>query len=155
MGGMRGDMTPRSGRHVKCAKISHVSSHRIALIGCRPLVLVASLLPVACVSEASTRVRVEPSPQSGAVVFVLEDRTLFYGLTVMTCEGRATWTMSNQRLGAPPPRITYGVAPDGFVTRTGPAPLGPGCYDVIVSGPSRTRFHIGEDGRLVTDADSS
>ena len=82
------------------------------------------------------------------VAFVLESRSLVYGLSVMTCSGRVMWTISNQRLGEPPLRITYGVTPDGFVTRTGPNPLTPACYEVVVSGPSRTRFHIGADGRL-------
>ena len=99
--------------------------------------------------------RVEPEPETGGVMFVLEDRTLVYGLSVLTCDGRATWTISNESLGRPPAEITYGVAPDGFVSRTGPAPLEPGCYEVVVSGPSRTRFRIDRDGHLVTPSDST
>jgi hypothetical protein len=102
----------------------------------------------------SNLVRVEPAPPPSTVVFALERRSLVYGLTVMTCRGRAMWTISNERLGEPPGRITYGVSPDGFVTRTGPNALTPGCYEVIVSGPSRTRFRIGIDGRLITTPDS-
>jgi hypothetical protein len=112
-------------------------------------------LCAACSTDISNLIRVEPAPTPGAVVFVLEDRSLVYGLTVMTCRGRAMWTISNGQLGGAPRRITYGVTPNGFVSRTGPGPLSPGCYEVIVSGPSRTRFHIGTDGQLVASADSS
>jgi hypothetical protein len=87
----------------------------------------------------------------GAVAFVLTNRNLFYGLTVANCSGRPMWTISNEKLVEPPTRITYGVAPTGFVSRTGPLTLTPGCYEVIVSGPSRARFHIGADGRLVPE----
>jgi len=111
-----------------------------------------TLLSAACASDPSRRVSVEPAPTPGMVVFVLEDRTLFYGLTVMTCRGRVMWTLSNDSPDEPPVRITYGVAPNGFVSRTGPKPLTPGCYQVIVSGPSKMRFHIGGDGRLTANA---
>jgi len=83
------------------------------------------------------------------------DRTLVYGLTVLTCRDRAMWTISNERHVEPPLRITYGVTPDGFVTRSGPHALEPGCYEVVVSGPSRTRFHIGNDGRLIQATNDS
>jgi len=65
------------------------------------------------------------------------------------------WTMSNERHGEPPYRITYGVTPDGFVSRAGPNALTPGCYKVIVSGPSSVRFHIAGDGRLTANSSSS
>jgi hypothetical protein len=109
----------------------------------------------ACATDVSNLVRVEPAPPPGTVVFALERRTLVYGLTVMTCRGRDVWTISNEKLGGPPSRIAYGVTPAGFVTRTGPRALEPGCYDIIVSGPSRTRFRIGADGRLTASRDSS
>ena len=69
--------------------------------------------------------------------------------------GCLMWTISNAKLGGAPSRIAYGVTPPGFVTRTGPRALEPGCYDIIVSGPSRTRFRIGADGRLTASRDSS
>ena len=103
----------------------------------------------ACATDASNVISVEPTPTPGVVTFQLADRSLVYGLSVTTCNGRAMWTISNQRLGEPPFRITYGLAPDGFVAHTGPRALTPGCYKVIVSGPSSARFHIGADGRLI------
>ena len=109
-------------------------------------------LCVACATDIALDVSVEPAPKAGVVEFVLKDRYLLYGLTVMTCNGRAVWTISNQELGLPPSRISYGVTPDGFVSRVGPEPLEPGCYEVVVSGPSRVRFRIGEDGKLVGEA---
>jgi hypothetical protein len=89
------------------------------------------------------------------VTFVLADRSLVYGVTVTTCSGRVMWTISNERLIQPPTRISYGVTPDGFVSRTGPKPLTPGCYEIIVSGPSSARFQIGADGRLMANPGSS
>lgn len=119
------------------------------------LLAIVVLLATGCVAEELTRVSVEPGPAPRAVVFVLNDLDLLYGLSVLTCRGRDMWTISNQRLGEPPTRIVYGVTPDGFVDRSGPTVLTPGCYDVIVSGPSRTRFRIGNDGRLDPASDSS
>lgn len=113
------------------------------------------LLSAACATDALQLVSVEPTPASGVVMFVLADRSLVYGLSVMTCRGRVMWTMSNERHGEAPYRITYGVTPDGFVSRTGPNALTPGCYKVVVSGPSSVRFHIGGDGRLTASSTSS
>lgn len=109
-------------------------------------------LCVACATDVARDVSIEPTPKAGVVEFVLEDRSLLYGLTVMTCNGRAVWTISNQGLGLPPSRITYGVTPDGFVSRVGPEPLKPGCYELVVSGPSHVRFRIGENGLLTPPA---
>lgn len=109
-----------------------------------------TLTCVACATDIARDVSVEPAPKAGVVEFVLKDRNLVYGLTVMTCHGRAVWTISNARLGLAPGRITYGVTPDGFVSRVGPEPLKSGCYEVVISGPSHARFQIGEDGRLIS-----
>ncbi len=117
---------------------------------CRYALAGLTLLCVGCATDVARNVLVEPTPAPGVVAFVLTDRNLVYGLTVMTCHGRAMWTISNERLGRVPSRITYGVTPDGFVSRIGPEALKPGCYEVVVSGPSRVRFRIGEDGRLVS-----
>src|SRR5262245_41317285 len=111
-----------------------------------------TLLSAACVPDVARNVSIEPAPAPGVVQFVMRDRNLVYGLTVMTCRGHAVWTISNAQLGPVPSRVTYGVTPAGFVSRTGPEPLKPGCYDVVVSGPSRARFQIGEDGRLASPA---
>ena len=109
----------------------------------------------ACETDVSNLVRVEPAAAPSTVVFTLESRDLVYGLSVMTCRGRDMWTISNEKLGGAPSRITYGVTPPGFATRTGPRALEPGCYEIVVSGPSRTRFSIGNDGRLVVRSDTS
>jgi hypothetical protein len=120
----------------------------------RYALLTVTLLLAACASDAGL-VSVEPMPPPGAVTFVLADRSLVYGLTVTTCQGRVMWTISNERNVLPPTRITYGVTPDGFVSRTGPKLLTSACYEVIVSGPSKARFHIGADGRLIASPSSS
>lgn len=110
-----------------------------------------TLLCLACATDVARDIVVEPAPVPAAVEFVLKDRTLVYGLTVMTCSGRDVWTISNTSQGMVPSRIVYGVTPSGFTTRVGPEqPLKPGCYEVVVSGPSRVRFDIAPDGRLVS-----
>jgi hypothetical protein len=112
-------------------------------------IAVVALLSAACATETPQHVSVAPAPAPTVASFVLADRSLVYGLTVATCNGRAMWTISNQKLGQPPDTINYGVTPPGFATRAGPTPLTPGCYEVTVSGPARTRFEIGADGRLI------
>ena len=114
--------------------------------------LVAVLSCAACETDVSNLVRVEPGPAPSPVVFTLESRDLIYGLSVLTCGGRDMWTISNSKNGGAPSRITYGVTPPGFATRTGPGTLEPGCYEIVVSGPSRTRFTIGNDGKLVVNS---
>ena len=121
----------------------------------RRCVLAAVIFCVACATDVSNLVRVEPAPAPSTVVFTLENRDLVYGLSVITCRGRDMWTISNEKLGGAPSRITYGVTPPGFATRTGPRALEPGCYEIVVSGPSRTRFRIGNDGRLVVSSDTT
>jgi len=123
-------------------------------MACR-CVLAAVASYAACDPEVSNLVRVEPAPAPSTVVFTLESRDLVYGLSVMTCRGRDMWTISNEKLGGAPSRITYGVTPAGFATRTGPLALEPGCYDIVLSGPSRTRFRIGTDGKLVVSSEKS
>ena len=115
-------------------------------------VLAAAAWCAGCETDVSNLVRVEPAPVPGTVVFTLESRDLVYGLSVMTCRGRDMWTISNEKLGGAPSSITYGVTPPGFATRTGPRVLEPGCYEIVVSGPSRTRFRIGNDGKLVVSS---
>ena len=115
-------------------------------------VLAAVATCAACETDVSNLVHVEPAPAPSTVTFALESRDLVYGLSVMTCSGRDMWTISNAKLGGAPSRIAYGVTPPGFVTRTGPRALEPGCYQVVVSGPSRTRFRIGNDGRLTVNS---
>ena len=114
-------------------------------------VLAAVATCAACDTNVSNLVHIEPAPAPSTVTFALESRDLVYGLSVLTCSGRDMWTISNAKLGGAPSRIAYGVTPPGFVTRTGPRALEPGCYEVVVSGPSRTRFRIGNDGRLAVN----
>ena len=121
----------------------------------RRCVLAAVTTCAACATDVSNLVRVEPAPPPSTVMFTLESRDLVYGLSVMTCRGRDMWTISNEKLGGAPSRIAYGVTPAGFVTRAGPRALEPGCYEIVVSGPSRTRFRIGNNGHLVVNSGPS
>jgi hypothetical protein len=47
-----------------------------------------------------------------------------------------------------PAQVVYGEPPKGFLTKTGPRPLTPGCYRVIVSGPAEARFVVNRDGTV-------
>jgi len=79
------------------------------------------LLFPACVGGVGQLVAVESAPAPAAVSFVLTDRSLFYGLTVATCRGRAMWTISNEQLVESPARIIYGITPPGRATPDGGA----------------------------------
>jgi hypothetical protein len=154
---MTGDWGPVNGRHARHVVPAPSTSSRAVksrtAARARFALVAVSLLSAACVADEAQRVSVEPAPKPASVAFVLTDRTLVYGLTVATCRGRPVWTISNeQHTVQAPARIIYGVTPDGYVTRIGPNPLTPGCYEVIVSGPSRARFWIGADGQLIPDS---
>jgi hypothetical protein len=81
----------------------------------------------------------------------------FYGLTVMRCGDRTPyWTFGDRGAkGAPPDTVTYGVPPRGYESVLGPLPLDPGCYRVLITGGSSTRFSVGTDGRITALDDSS
>ena len=115
----------------------------LALVGCAATNLVGiesesePWRPVFRVTDASGR---------GAVRWV-------YGLSVVTCgTDSAEWTIAATGDAPTPTRIVYGEAPRGFVSRVGPEPLRPGCYEVYVSESRGARFRIGRDGRVAGDA---
>jgi hypothetical protein len=59
------------------------------------------------------------------------------------------WVVGASGSTTPPPaQVVYGEPPEGFLTKTGPRPLTPGCYRVIVSGPSEARFVVNNDGTV-------
>src|SRR5919201_756454 len=115
----------------------------LALAGCSAANLVgvesesAPWAPVFRVTDASGR---------GAVQWV-------YGLSVLTCgTDSAVWTIAAAGDAPAPTRIVYGEPPRGYVSRVGPEPLRPGCYDVYVSESKGARFRIGRDGRVAGGA---
>jgi hypothetical protein len=132
------------------AALGAVASLRVltrwrALLG---LTLAASV--DGCALSQRTGVVVEAAPSTQRVVFRITATPFFYGLTVESCnEKRTMWVMGASGSTTPAPaQIVYGEAPKGFLTKTGPRPLTPGCYRVIVSGPSEARFVVNNDGTV-------
>lgn len=57
----------------------------------------------------------------------------------------------------PPARISYGVVPRGFSEEHPAEPLGPGCYEVLVSGhgiSASVRFAIQPNGRIIEEPEN-
>ena len=113
--------------------------------------LLAALAALACVAP-SNAIRVAPNATADSLAFVVtaadsvRPATLVYGLTVVRCGSEdALWTISADGTRQLPSRVVYGQRIEGFPTRTGPAPLTPGCYEVIISGGRPQRFEIGVD----------
>ena len=103
-----------------------------------------------CALSQRTGIAVEAAPSPQRVVFRISATPFFYGLTVESCDKKRTmWVVGISGSAAPPPaQVVYGEAPKGFLTRSGPVPLAPGCYRVIVSGPAEARFVVNADGTV-------
>lgn len=92
-----------------------------------------------------------PTSTATHVTFKLATSTEpLYGLTVVPCGGSVpVWEFGTGGGNAVrPDTIVYGVLPKGYTLRSGPAPLTPGCYRVIVSGPAQMQFRVGADGTV-------
>jgi hypothetical protein len=103
-----------------------------------------------CALTQRTAIVVEAAQGPQRVVFRISSTPFFYGLTVVRCDRRRTmWVVGTPGDSTPPPaRIVYGEAPKGYLTKTGPLPLTPGCYRVIASGPAEARFIVNADGTV-------
>ena len=103
-----------------------------------------------CALSQRTGVVVEAAPSPQRVVFRISATPFFYGLTVESCnEKRTMWVIGASGSTTPsPPQVVYGETPKGYLTKAGPVPLTPGCYRVIVSGPSEARFVVNTDGTV-------
>jgi hypothetical protein len=118
----------------------------------RPRLSLAVLFAIAAVacraSMTGGRISVEPSSTAQHLVFRLDPSVFLYGLSVETCDGaRVQWAVG--RAGGdpkPPATVVYGEAPPGYTTQTGPRPLTPDCYRVVISGPESARFRVERDG---------
>ena len=104
-------------------------------------------------------VGVETGAEPGTPVFVITDvaghgaTRWIFGLSVVTCgTGSSVWTIAATGSASAPSRITYGQTPPGYVSRVGPLPLRPGCYQVYVSESAGARFRVGRDGRVIADS---
>jgi hypothetical protein len=117
---------------------------------CGPLVLVALACLVAGCVPPQNLLQLAPGIRPDSMVFQLtkaDGRSAYqgwiYGLSVVECDSdRSFWTISSDGSRSLPSSITYGQPVTGYVTRVGPLPLGPGCYDVVASGASPLRFII-------------
>jgi len=106
---------------------------------------------------AVNEVRVEPGA-AREPVFVLTDTTgrgpsgAIYGLSVVRCGAdSAVWQIVASGSNGAPMRLTYGQAPPGYVTTSGPQPLVAGCYDVFITDGRRSRFRVDASGRVTAD----
>ena len=114
-------------------------------------------LAMATACATTNMVRIEPNAPVDSLVFHVSAAgepnnpgVLAYGLSVLACaDDRAFWTISADGTRAMPQDVRYGSPIPGFPTNTGPLPLVPGCYDVIVSGGARTRFTVTAARRVV------
>lgn len=121
------------------------------------LTVLSAAALVAC-DHAINTVRVEPGTAPLHPVFVLADSTgrgrsgLVYGLSVVPCGSDSVmWQLGATGSQGPPQRLTYGEAPDGFVSLIGPRELRRGCYDVFVTDGRRARFRVDAQGRVTPE----
>jgi hypothetical protein len=116
--------------------------------------IVVAIIAMSC--DAPTNlVRVAPVPRVDSLTFELSSvgaasgpGSLVYGVSVVDCEENVFWTIASDGSRALPQRFTYGSVIPGFATRTGPLPLVPGCYKVLVSRAKPFRFEIRGDGSV-------
>ncbi len=115
----------------------------------------AAGVAIAC-AKASTS-RSTPAPEPAKPVFHLlalrgRGSGFFYGLSIVTCSGsNVYWTFGTAgSTAAPPDSVVYGDTPHGYLTKTGPLPLVPGCYNVYVSGGSAARFRVDANLRVTS-----
>jgi hypothetical protein len=124
-----------------------------ALAACAPPAYVvtttAGAAPAPAAGASTSASPAPPAPPAPPVFAVGASSQSIYGLTVTRCGGAPVWEIGTGGGDASKPTsITYGRAPDGFVTRTGPLPLTAGCYEVFASGGGVGRFTIRADGSL-------
>jgi hypothetical protein len=126
-----------------------------------PLGPLLALILVGC--AARNAIWIEKDSTARRLVFrVAQNReatappSFFYGLSVTTCSGnRVMWIFGGASNATPAPtRIVYGQPSAGYTTREGPRPLGPGCYEAVISGAASVRFVIDEKGMLAEQPES-
>lgn len=125
-------------------------NHSGALIAILTRITGLAVLAACATSGSGPAVTITPASTAQDLVFHRVAPDIFYGLLVTTCNGdRTMWDIGAPARAAPPPRdIAYGVAPAGYVVRTSPLPLTPGCYRVTVSGPATSAFVVDSAGNV-------
>jgi len=121
------------------------------------LLCIATLAAASACEKSANMVRIEPGAAVDSLVFHVSAAgepnspgVLAYGLSVLACaDDRPFWTIAADGTRAMPRDVRYGGPIPGFPTNTGPLPLVPGCYDVIVSGGPRIRFTVTAARRVV------
>jgi hypothetical protein len=118
------------------------------------MLIITTLGCVTVVNE----LRVEPGPTPNKPVFVLTDTTgrgpagTVYGLAVIPCgSANPVWQVVASGSNGAPARFVYGDTLPGYITRVGPTPLTPGCYDVFLTDSRRVRFRVDASGRVTAD----
>src|SRR5438270_4830257 len=134
------------------SQVTHRSKHLFRLHAFAAAFAAASCEPVV------NLVRVEPGTTPMKPVFVLTDTTghgssgTIYGFSVIPCGAdTAVWQVAANGTNGAPARLEYGVTPTGYVSRVGPEPLRPGCYDVYVTDGRRARFRVDGAGQIIVE----
>jgi hypothetical protein len=135
--------------------VSHIT--RRARLFIRRSALAFVIIAAAC-EAAVNEVRVEPGTAPMKPIFVLTDTTgqrvsgTIYGMSIVACGADSPmWQIAALGSNGSPSRVEYGVAPPGYATHAGPAPLRAGCYDVFVTDGRRARFRVDGAGHVIVD----
>lgn len=107
---------------------------------CEPYANTVSLAPTTTPDSINFRITGPGGPASGV-----------FGLSVVRCGTEASqWTIATDGSKPMPQLVTFGQPIAGFNVRTPAQHLGPGCYDVFVSGARPLRINVGHDGTVTS-----
>src|SRR3569833_520850 len=113
----------------------------LALIAaCEPYTNTVSLAPTTTPDSINFRINGPGGPATGV-----------FGLSVVRCGTEySQWTIATDGSKPIPQVVTFGQPIVGFDVRTPAQHLGPGCYDVLVSGARPLRINVGHDGAVTS-----
>jgi len=107
---------------------------------CEPYANTVSLAPTTSADSIHFRITGPGGPASGV-----------FGLSVVRCGTESSqWTIATDGSKPMPQNVTFGQPVPGFDVRTPAHHLGPGCYDVLVSGARPLRINVGHDGTVTS-----
>jgi hypothetical protein len=136
--------------------IAHAHFHRHRSVWRTGVVSIAlsAISLSACAPAIANSLQIQPGATANSLAFVVlsvsGDSTLgapVVGLSVVACgTEHVLWTIGTDGSRSMPRHVVYGATVPGYPTKTGPLPLTPGCYDVVMTGARRVRFDIDASG---------